>query len=94
MFQGELSISYQVKWEDGHESLISPAAGTARMVPMPAQPGDLILIDSAQVGFPPREGQIVAVIERELGSSYWVRWQDGHETLITPAAGTARIVRS
>lgn len=61
---------------------------------MPARRGDLIVIDSAQVGSPPREGEITKVIHGELSVSYWVKWGDGHETLISPAAGTAHIVRT
>ncbi len=61
---------------------------------MPARPGDLIVIDSAQVGSPAREGEILKVIAGELSVSYQVRWGDGHETLITPAAGTAHIART
>jgi hypothetical protein len=61
---------------------------------MPARPGDLIVIDSPQVGSPAREGEIVKVIHGELSVSYWVMWGDGHQTLISPAGGTARIVRT
>jgi hypothetical protein len=57
-----------------------------------ARPGDIIVIDSAQVGSPPREGEIIMVIERDVAISYRVRWGDGHETLITPAAGTAHVI--
>lgn len=49
---------------------------------------------SAQVGSPSREGEILKVIEGETSVSYQVRWGDGHETLITPAPGAARIVRT
>jgi hypothetical protein len=58
----------------------------------PPQPGDLIVIDSAQVGSPARQGEILKVIDRGLAVSYEVKWADGHETLITPAAGTAHIL--
>ena len=61
---------------------------------MPARPGDLIVIDSPQVGSPAREGEITKVVHGELSVSYWVRWGDGHETLISPVGGTARIVRT
>jgi acyl-CoA reductase-like NAD-dependent aldehyde dehydrogenase len=60
----------------------------------PARPGDLIVIDSAQVGSPPREGEILKVLESYLSVRYQVKWRDGHESLISPAAGTAHIVRS
>jgi len=56
--------------------------------------GDLIVIDSAQVGSPAREGKILKVIVGQLSVSYQVKWGDGHETFITPAAGTAHIVRA
>jgi Domain of unknown function (DUF1918) len=54
--------------------------------------GDLIVIDSAQVGSPPREGEILQVIERDVTVSYRVKWADGHESLISPGAGTAHVV--
>jgi Domain of unknown function (DUF1918) len=56
------------------------------------RPGDLIVIDSAQVGSPSREGEILQVIERDVTVSYRVKWADGHETLISPGAGTAHVV--
>ena len=61
---------------------------------MRARRGDLIVIDSAQVGSPAREGEVLRVIAGELSVSYQVRWGDGHETFITPVAGTAHIVRT
>ncbi len=66
-----------------------PSAGA-----MPARPGDLIVIDSPQVGSPAREGEILKVIHGELSVKYWVKWGDGHQTLISPVGGTARIVRT
>jgi len=65
-------------------------AGTGTMK---ARRGDLIIIDSPQVGSPPREGEVLKVIHGEVSVSYQVKWADGHETLISPVAGTARIVR-
>ncbi len=56
--------------------------------------GDLILIDSPQVGSMPREGEVLEVIHGEVSVSYRVRWTDGHQTLITPNSGSARIVRA
>jgi hypothetical protein len=61
---------------------------------MPAQPGDVIVIDSPQVGSLPREGEVLEVIQGEVSVSYRVQWADGHETLIAPLSGTARIVRA
>ena len=59
-----------------------------------ARPGDLIIIDSPQVGSPPREGEILKVTVGAFSVSYQVRWGDGRETTISPGGGTARIVRS
>ena len=61
---------------------------------MRARPGDVIVIDSPQVGSPPREGEILKVIHGEVSVSYRVKWADGHETLLSPVAGAARIVRA
>ena len=65
----------------------TPAAKKARK-------GDHILVDGRQVGTPPREGEVLSVIQGGVSVSYRVRWIDGHETLITPSAGTVTIVRS
>jgi hypothetical protein len=59
-----------------------------------AKPGDLIIIDSPQVGSPPREGEVLEVVRGEASVSYRVQWPDGHQSLIGPAGGSARIVRA
>ena len=51
---------------------------------MGARKGDRIVVESEQVGQAPREG--------EMGLRYLVRWGDGHETMLTPSAGSAHIV--
>ncbi len=53
--------------------------------------GDVILIDSAHVGTPPREGEVIKIVRGELSISYWVRWADGHESFITPKAESVQI---
>jgi len=60
----------------------------------PGRSGDLIVIDSLQVGSPAREGEVLEVIHGEVSVSYRVRWADGHQTLIAPKSGSARIVRA
>jgi Domain of unknown function (DUF1918) len=64
------------------------------MLTAPGRSGDLIVIDSPQVGSPPREGEVLDVIHGEVSVSYRVRWADGHQTLIAPKSGSARIVRA
>lgn len=61
---------------------------TSRNTTTKPRAGDVIVIDSAQVGSPAREGEIVQVIEGDVSVSYRVKWADGHETLITPGAST------
>ena len=68
------------------------AKATAKRSTMPARPGDLIVIDSPQVGSSPREGEVLEVIQGEVSVSYRVKWADGRQTLIAPGSGTARIV--
>jgi hypothetical protein len=57
-----------------------------------ARPGDLLVIDSAKVGSPPREGEVLEVIQGEVSISYRVQWPDGHQSVIAPVLGSARIV--
>jgi len=61
---------------------------------MPARPGDIIVIDSTQVGSPAREGEVLKVTVGEFSVRYQVRWGDGRETIISPSGGTARIIRT
>jgi hypothetical protein len=56
------------------------------------RPGDLIVIDSRTVGSPPREGEVLEVIQGEVSVSYRVHWADGHESLIAPILGSARVI--
>ena len=82
----------------GHRAAKVPARTAtpgrrASRPPMPAEPGDLLVIDSPQVGSPPREGEVLEVIQGEVRVSYRVQWADGHQTLIAPVGGIARIVR-
>lgn len=69
----------------------TPASGSSATR---ARRGDRIVIDSVHVGSPAREGEIMKVVVGELSVSYQVRWGDGHESFITPVAGTAQIVRA
>jgi hypothetical protein len=59
---------------------------------MSARVGDRIVVESETVGTPSREGEILEVIEGEVGVRYRIRWEDGHESVLTPGAGAARIV--
>ena len=58
----------------------------------PARKGDLIVIDSSKVGSPAREGEVLEVIQGQISVSYRVQWPDGHQSLIAPGLGSARVV--
>jgi hypothetical protein len=61
-------------------------------VGMAAKVGDRIVVESETVGAPAREGEVLEVIEGDVGVRYRVRWEDGHETVFTPSGGAARIL--
>jgi hypothetical protein len=54
--------------------------------------GDRIIVESETVGTPSREGEILEVIEGEAGVRYRIRWEDGHESVLTPGGGAAQIL--
>lgn len=58
---------------------------------MNAKVGDRIIVESETVGTPTRMGEILEVIEGEAAIRFRVRWEDGHETVLSPSGGSARI---
>ena len=32
VLQGQVSVRYRIRWQDGHESLFTPSGGTARII--------------------------------------------------------------
>ncbi len=59
---------------------------------MLANVGDRIIVESEKMDVPPREGEVLEVVEHEPRTEFRVRWEDGHESEIRPAAGSYRIV--
>ena len=57
---------------------------------MEAREGDKIVVESERAAQAPRTGVIEEVLQPQP-PRYRVRWDDGHESLFTPAAGAARI---
>lgn len=51
---------------------------------MHASPGDLIVIETATLDSPRREGEVIEVIGEGEREHYRVRWQDGHESICFP----------
>jgi len=61
---------------------------------MIGQIGDRIVIESTEVGQARREGEIVEVISGETSVHYRIRWSDGHESVLFPSAGNAKVFSS
>jgi hypothetical protein len=57
---------------------------------MVAKVGDRIIVESERVGQADRRGEILEIIPHDYGTEYRVKWEDGHESSIRPAAGSVR----
>jgi Domain of unknown function (DUF1918) len=57
---------------------------------MDAHVGDSIVLESERVGQPAHSGVVEEVLQGQQ-PRYRVRWEDGHESIVAPAAGAARI---
>jgi hypothetical protein len=55
---------------------------------MHASHGDTLTVKAGRQGEPDRHGTIVEVHGKDGEPPYLVRWQDEHESLFFPAAGT------
>ena len=60
---------------------------------MRAHPGDRIVVESEHVAQPPWKGVVEEAIADEP-PRLRVRWDDGHTTVFSPAAGACRIEES
>jgi hypothetical protein len=56
------------------------------------QPGDTLVIESERAAQPARAGTIEEVLQ-EQPARFRVRWEDGHESIVSPADGAAHIER-
>jgi hypothetical protein len=50
--------------------------------------GDRVRVESQSTERPPRTGVVEEVMHGTADPRYRIRWDDGHETVYTPAAGT------
>jgi uncharacterized protein DUF1918 len=50
--------------------------------------GDRLVVSGAKPGAPARVGEIVEVVAGHGPDRYRVRWNDGHESVISPGPGT------
>jgi hypothetical protein len=55
--------------------------------------GDTIVVESERVSGPVRVGVIEEVL-KDQPPRYQVRWEDGHASILSPSAGSARIERA
>jgi Domain of unknown function (DUF1918) len=54
--------------------------------------GDRVEVESESTDRPPRTGVIEEVVREAPSRRYRIRWDDGHESIYTPAAGALRHV--
>ena len=59
---------------------------------MEARSGDQIVVETERTGQEPRHGEVLEVIQGTVSISYRVKWEDGHESVLTPSAGAVRVV--
>jgi hypothetical protein len=59
---------------------------------MQVKTGDRVIVESEKVGRSPREGKIIEVLGSGEGIHFRVRWEDGHESILFPSAGSITIV--
>lgn len=57
---------------------------------MEGKVGDAIVVESERAAQTARRGLIEEVLQKDP-PRFRVRWDDGHETIFSPAAGAARI---
>jgi hypothetical protein len=54
--------------------------------------GDRVEVESESTERPPRTGVIEEVLRPAPSGRYRIRWDDGHESIYTPAAGALRLI--
>jgi Domain of unknown function (DUF1918) len=57
---------------------------------MELKAGDRVIVASESTERPPRTGVIEEVVRGEPSPRYRIGWDDGHESIYTPAAGALR----
>jgi hypothetical protein len=53
--------------------------------------GDHVLVEAETTGRAARRGVVEAVVRDDPFPRYRIRWDDGHESIYTPAAGALRL---
>ena len=58
---------------------------------MELKAGDHVKVESESTERPPRTGVIEEVVQGPPSPRYRIRWDDGHESIYTPAAGAMHL---
>jgi len=61
--------------------------GEVRREDMEFKSGDRVQVESESTERPPRRGVIQEVVRETPSPRYRISWDDGHESIYTPAAG-------
>ncbi len=61
---------------------------------MELKAGDRVIVESESTERPARTGVIEEVVRGAPSPRYRIRWDDGHESIYTPAAGALRPART
>ena len=61
---------------------------------MALQAGTRIEVESESTERPSRRGVIEEVVRGDPHARYRIRWDDGHESVYTPAAGALRVLEA
>jgi len=54
--------------------------------------GDRVVVESERTGRSAREGEILEVLGTDEGIHYRIKWDDGHESIFFPSAGSTSII--
>ena len=57
------------------------------------QVGERVVAESESTDRPARRGVVEEVVRESPHPRYRIRWDDGHESIYTPAAGALRTVK-
>ena len=55
--------------------------------------GDRVQVESESTDRPPRTGVVEEVVHGTADPRYRIRWDDGHESIYTPAAGALKAAK-
>jgi Domain of unknown function (DUF1918) len=54
------------------------------------QVGDHVIAETESTDRPARRGVVQEVLREEPHARYRIRWEDGHESVLTPSSGALR----